>query len=309
MANSHVPFKRILNRSEESAFQELEGLAQEYEYRVYIKVGVADVLPIENSGIDSLDFSYALKAHFDFLATDKDFNPVFAVEFDGPSHLTDQQKQRDRRKNALCARFSLPLLRINTNHLLQKYNRASLLRWIVSAWELQKSFDDAQRNGMIPQDEDFDPILLWHTGETIEEKHPHWIALKSRLHIAELHKQKRIPYGHTCSVVFQDDEQTYRGLEWIDTHDGQVIMAESAMRDQLFPVYLGDLFRELLTVLAHEKLIAFLKTGEGTVAPSAVVDRLKTLSTTHTFAGCHGGATRVHYSMSFRDGKYIWSFP
>jgi len=193
-----MALKKILNHSEEAAFDELGFLAKDFGYRIYVKVRLADVFPIEKSGIDDADYGFALKSHFDFIATNQTHDPIFAVEFDGPSHQKSEQRARDHRKDTLCERFDLPLLRINTNHLLRSYNKASLLRWIISAWELQKSFNEAQAAGHIPNDEDFDPIFLWHPGSTIEEKHPHWIGLKARLHISELHKQRRLFSSRLC---------------------------------------------------------------------------------------------------------------
>lgn len=43
-----------------------------------------------------------------------------------------------------------------------------------------------------------------------------------------------------------------------DVAPGQVVWVESAIREQRFPLCLGDLFRELLTVLLCDKLIDFL---------------------------------------------------
>jgi hypothetical protein len=122
---------------------------------------VADVLPIEESGIPSHLFSFALKSHFDFVVCGDNHKPFFAVEFDGPGHRKRDQQQRDAQKDELCRIFSFPMLRINSNYLLKRYNNASLLRWIISARELQNAFDDAQAKGHIPYDEPFDPVSLW----------------------------------------------------------------------------------------------------------------------------------------------------
>ena len=215
--------KRLLNSSEEVAYTELRDIADEYGYKVYVKVRVADVIPIDQIATDKNLYSFALRAHFDFLACDAGYAPIFAVEFDGPYHQEPKQKQRDKNKDYLCRLASFPMLRINDRHLLRRYNKASLLKWIISAWELKKAFDEAQENGHIPLEEDFDPIFLWHQGNTIEEVHPHWIALKPRLHIQELKRLGRIPRGHTCSFQFVDGDDNYHGIEWIDVSDDKVV--------------------------------------------------------------------------------------
>lgn len=262
--------KKIMNRLEEEAYSELQKLAGQYGYLVHVKIRLADVLPIEGSGIENILYRFALQSHFDFLICDENQTPLFAIEFDGPSHRDQVQQRRDTKKDELCARFDLPILRINTNHLLKKYNKASLLQWIISAWELQKAFSTAQAQGQIPAEEDFDPIMLSHSGKTLEEVHPHWIALKPRWHIEKLHNQGWLPVGHSCSVTFTDDRKCSRGIEWIDVAPNQVVYVESAMKDQKFPLYLGDLFREILTVLLYDKLMDFFETGFGAVAPAIV---------------------------------------
>jgi hypothetical protein len=43
--------KKIVNRHEEVAYQELQSLAEEYGYGVHVKVRLADVVAIEGSGL------------------------------------------------------------------------------------------------------------------------------------------------------------------------------------------------------------------------------------------------------------------
>jgi len=301
-----APFKRLVNRQEENAHGELKTVADDYGYVVYLKVRVADVLPIEDSGIASELYTYALKSHFDFVACDRDYNPVFVVEFDGPSHRAETQRWRDKMKDILCVRFAMPVLRINTNHLVQKYNKASLPRWIISAWELQKSFDEAQERGHIPWDEGFDPVMLWHPGKTLEEIHPHWLSLRPRRSIELLHKQGRLPNAYSCQFVFRDDSDNYHGIEWMDVTDKTDLCIESAMRSQLFPIYLGDLFSELLPVLLYEKLEQFLATGRGDVEPSAVEYKVADWKRRYQFASAHSsGGSLVKVSLSLVSGRLV----
>ncbi|QQP12353.1 DUF2726 domain-containing protein [Lysinibacillus agricola] len=86
--------------------------------------------------------------------------PLFAVEFDGKSHLVEIQKSRDKLKNRLVERFNLPLLRINSLYLDKKYRSLDLLSWCIEVWFSAKYFYEAQRNGLIPYDEPFSPMSL-----------------------------------------------------------------------------------------------------------------------------------------------------
>jgi hypothetical protein len=296
------PLKKIVNPSEAVALESLQVLAADYGYRVHPKVRLADVAPIEGSGIRDDLFSFALKSHFDFVACNESHDPVFAVEFDGPSHRGKEQRERDSKKDEICQIFEIPILRINSNHLIKKYNRESLLKWIISAWELLKSFNEAQEKGQVPEDEDFYVLAFHHPGKTIEEAHPHWLSLKPLLTIQKLHKEGRIPMGHTCSVVFTDADENYRGIEWIDVDGEKVIAVETAMRRQHFPLYMGDLFCELLTVLLFDKLVDFLETKQGSVDPSEISIRLQDMKERYQMARSHsGGGTRVTFSYSNKD--------
>ena len=297
---------RVLNRSEEKAYRELQEIAGAYGYGVYIKIRLADILPIDRSGITKELYSFALQSHFDFLVADEAHEPLFAVEFDGAMHAKPKQAARDTKKDMLCERFGLPLLRIGTNHLVRNYNKASLLRWIISAWELQKSFDDAQEKGLIPYEESFDPVMLWHSGRTDEEIHPHWLSLTPQRLIRQLHKEGRLPYDHSCCCTFTDKDDNYRGIAWIDVGPRKVVWMQSAMRPQRFPLYQGDLFNELMTVLLYDELTAFLDGRRAPFSPQSVEKQLEKMKQSYCFAGSCFGPTCVNFSISWNREAKAW---
>jgi hypothetical protein len=53
------------------------------------------VCPVEGSGISTELYSDALEARFDFVVTDENYDPQFAVESDGPSHDAEDTKALD----------------------------------------------------------------------------------------------------------------------------------------------------------------------------------------------------------------------
>src|SRR5215469_278044 len=108
---------KLLNRYEEVTYHRMKEIADRVGSHVFAKVRIADVLPINGSGISEKDFSYALQAHFDFVVTDGDSNALFAVEFDGPIHRNVKQIAKDFIKDKIACRFDFPLLRINANYL------------------------------------------------------------------------------------------------------------------------------------------------------------------------------------------------
>lgn len=121
---------RLLNRHEEVTHTRLSQVCASHGAAVFAKVRLKDVLHVENSGIDSALYRFALQSHFDFVVTEE-LECRFAVEFDGPRHGTPQQQRRDQNKSDLCARFHFPLLRINARYLPKSYRGYDLLSWCV----------------------------------------------------------------------------------------------------------------------------------------------------------------------------------
>lgn len=148
---------------------------------------LADVFPIANSGITDEEFRFCLQSHFDFIVTNEQHEPLFAVEFDGDSHITPAQGFREERKNALCDRFSLPLLRINANYLNRRYRSLDLLSYIVEVWFSAQAFAKAQEAGSVSMDEAFDPAsIIVSPGHN--KRFPFWLGLDVQIAIRKLHR-------------------------------------------------------------------------------------------------------------------------
>jgi hypothetical protein len=124
-------YNRLLNLSERSTHDRLQNVCAPLGACVFPKIRLADVLPINNSGISDEQFTFALRAHFDFTVADGRYFPLFVVEFDGESHDDPGQQVRDRMKDALCARFGLPLLRIGEKYLDPQFAKMDLLTWFA----------------------------------------------------------------------------------------------------------------------------------------------------------------------------------
>jgi Protein of unknown function (DUF2726) len=119
----------------------LAGAAEAAGSFVTEKVRIADALEIGESGLTDEEYSYALKAHFDFVVvTGEEHTALFAVEFDGPSHDTADGQRRDALKDAICAKLGMPLLRIREEHLLG-IGHEPILAWLVTAWFLAAAFE------------------------------------------------------------------------------------------------------------------------------------------------------------------------
>jgi uncharacterized protein DUF2726 len=266
--------KRLLNWSEAAALKELNSIAPRYELRVNAKVRVADVCAIERSGISDDLYKYALNAHFDFLVTNDDHFPQFAVEFDGVSHDTPRAKVRDEMKDTICRIFNFPLLRIKINYLSKRYNDLSLLEWIIDVYYLAKAFDEAQKKGQIPYDEPFDPFFITITSaDGGTRRYPYWISRNASLALRKLHSEGKIAVPGTSGFIGEDSEENIRGIEFVKVNATHGIFVKSAMRAQLFPISFTDLLRELLVIWTYEKLYECLISGLG-LTPLAMIGRM-----------------------------------
>ena len=121
-----MPLKRIFNTGESATFRIAQQVADALEVGVHAKLRVADVIPIDRSGISNEEYSYALKAHFDVLVV-RDNLPVLAIEFDGAGH----DPKNDHLKNRLCDRFELPLVRIGMVHINSKNFEDSAVHFLI----------------------------------------------------------------------------------------------------------------------------------------------------------------------------------
>lgn len=126
--------KRLLNSPERITYARLREVCELHVAEVYAKVRLADVLPIEGSGLSQELYEFALQAHYDFVVTGRDQAPLFALEFDGPQHDQSPQSERDAKKDELSSRFGLPLLRIRAEDLCRTEWQLDRLTEKIKQW-------------------------------------------------------------------------------------------------------------------------------------------------------------------------------
>ncbi|MCA9112157.1 MAG: DUF2726 domain-containing protein [Planctomycetaceae bacterium] len=237
---------RLLNRYEEITYDALRRSCEEHGAHVYPKVRVADVFKIQNSGISTSHYGYALKSHFDFVVTDEDYQPLFCVEFDGPLHQVDSDQQtRDRLKNEICHHFNHGLLRINQRYLTPTYRGLDLLTYFVDAWFLEVAFSEAQEAGSIRWDEPFEMTFIYSAGSG--KVWPYWISLDIQHKLEKLHTQGRIGQSAPSHFVGTDSDGTYHCISWVVIDPNTVVAVRTGMRAQQFPAVCVS---ELISMLA-----------------------------------------------------------
>lgn len=126
--------KKLLNQEERQVEKRLICLSERRRAHVRSMIRLADVFPIERSGLSNRHYSFALKSHFDFVVVDGNERPLFAVELDGPSHQDSRQIERDTLKNDIAEFFKLSLMRITTDDLERSESRIDRLTEMVELW-------------------------------------------------------------------------------------------------------------------------------------------------------------------------------
>jgi hypothetical protein len=120
------------------------------------------------------DWSYAYRSHFDFvvhapLDDEHPTHPLFAVEFDGPSHRDPEAQVRDCRKNRLCHASGLPLVRID-HAFLHGRERIPLVQWLAELWaahrvEMPRMLAERDEEVASMSQEELDAAGMWLLGE------------------------------------------------------------------------------------------------------------------------------------------------
>jgi hypothetical protein len=274
--------KRILNLHEEATHLRLREACEPNGAHVFAKVRLADVLPIEKSGIDDDLFRFALQSHFDFVVCDQQHDPLFAVEFDGPSHNDDRQRQRDERKDSLCHRFEFPLLRVNSRYLNRKYRDMDLLSWFVEIWFCRKWFEEAQASGQVPYDEPFMPQSFVSIPGR-KNRFPLWLSAAVRGRIQQLCFAGKILDLVPSQIIGVDAKMNYHALAFLRVTPETGVMAETAMRSQNFPVSESEALDEIVTTELFEDLKEALQDPSKVTPANVIEQRIVEFSSSYKF--------------------------
>jgi hypothetical protein len=142
--------KRLSNRGEAYVHELLAPAAARHDADIYRKVRIADVVDIDY--LNSREFGrFALMGHFDFVVTDGDHNPQFAIEFDGGGH----DNKNDRLKDEICRRSGLALFRLTPGTSRVQIGKMSFISYLVDVWFYGQAFARMQAAGEVSHDEPF----------------------------------------------------------------------------------------------------------------------------------------------------------
>lgn len=283
--------KRLLDFHEEATLVMLNKVALQNKAKVFAKIRIADALEITSSGLSDIEYGYALKAHFDFVVANTVNSALFAVEFDGLSHEHNATViANDAKKNSICKKLGMPFLRINADFLTRKIRRFTLLSWLTELWFLNEAFEQAQKEGTIPDDEPFCYFAILAESLTDKITFPYDLSLPSRAFLNKCCEQERCK-DFTPAVHIANDVNGYTfGVALIRLNEENVVVGRANCRSFMFqPVSAQELCQELATIEACEKMKAYLS---GKYRPVKMAEAISQISNLEKLAKDNG----AHYS-------------
>jgi hypothetical protein len=306
------PFKRLLNYREEQTHRILSESTPNNSARLFAKVRVADVLPIENSGISDALFSYALRAHFDFVISDRESMPLFAVEYDGPQHSTNQAVAKlDLLKNQLCDKFELPIARVTDEHILKKARGMDYLTWLTELFFVSRWLEEAQTKGHLPPDEYFDPMIVARLPNR-KARFPLFISADARARLHRLEEDGRIRCG-TPEYIAGRDSSGYSGccaLLMVDDH--RYIRAETRIYVRYFGLDPSEITDEIASLALAQTVDAYLAGDSEPIQPHTLRSELIRFVRRYPRTTAQGGTSAITFpfmfSYSYRAGEECWRF-
>jgi hypothetical protein len=290
--------KILVNPYEEKTFDVLVKQAGGEQAHVFSKLSLKEVLPFESADLSRELRDFCWRGHFDFVVTDSEFVPLFAVEFDGWRHRTEEQMARDRKKDELCRIFSLPLLRINSRYLEPSYRGTDLLSWFAECFFISRAFTDAEEKGWISPEDGFSPMAVASIGDRSDW--PLDLSHEVRENFRRLYAEGRIFDEQPSFIIGHDALGTYRALAFVAITKEMGVFAKTAMRAQQFEIDQADalemliyfeIFEELKKTLEAKsnpepliKLMEKMEAAARTIKPSREASMNSTWTTRSMFA-------------------------
>jgi hypothetical protein len=142
--------RKFRSRSEDKMQRQIRAAVERHGAEMHEKVRIADLIDISQLDQRGLG-SYALQAHFDFVLIDVDQEAIAAIEFDGSGH----DPSNDLKKDLICQRANLPLIRVYGFEQVRQINAMTLIRYLVELVFHAKIFLQMQKEGKIRHDEPF----------------------------------------------------------------------------------------------------------------------------------------------------------
>lgn len=297
------PLKKLMNAAEAKAEVLLEGAAARHGVRVYSKQRLADVCAIEGSGISDAEYTYALKAHLDFVIATPDRQPLFAVEIDGPGH----DPRNDTTKNRLCERFRLPLARIRERHLHASSRGLDMLTWLSELFFTYRAMEEAQLAGDFPEDEPID-VLNVYSAPNLPGRFPLCFSMQTHGQLRALHEAGKL---RSCApfhfVIHRPDDGGTIAFVTLEVLPQRWVIATESIYLARFGMTGFEAAEELASLTLRRFVEAHLRGENVTVRAGVVWEKIRLLMRQGEIGAAGGGSVAGQHNFGFdyeqKDGR------
>jgi Protein of unknown function (DUF2726) len=264
MSSSRAPLGRrpLLTPGERRADSVLGEISQHLGYRTFAHVKLSDVINQRPAGITGAQWSYATRAHFDFVVCDGEtMIPEFAVELDDASHRSAEAHRRDRMKDAVCAAAGLELLRIEPPALAPTARGRRVVEYLIDARAMSQAFERAQAEGSVPVDEPFDYRSFLDLRPDGRVDFINDLAMPARAKAMAAHRARRVGGQRIEGAHFYWRSGIAEGWAWLRIKEDLFLFERTVVRSYQFDCGLGagELAEDLSTAAIGDQIDAMAR--------------------------------------------------
>lgn len=280
----NVNLKKLLNHTDEVATFGLSAAIKKVGATILIKVKATDVVRFDGAGLSPEVSQFGSRAFFDFVAVDHERAPLFVMQFDSASHMTDLPPAKEQHENELCRKLSLPLVRLHAQQLSKRHLSSDIAAMLLEIFLTAKGVIAAApvvdkprgtRNIEAETTTATGPLSLL-SGPLSTASGPMSMAPMSTMPASVVNSERGAMSGIVADVrknirrVYESGKcrspipSSLMGVDVIGTHhavgflrvtDETVACSRIALRIQNFPASVNELIEEiLLHELYHELL-------------------------------------------------------
>jgi len=276
--------KKLLNHTDEVATFGLSAATKKAGAGILVKVKAQDALRLEGSGLSADVAQFGTRAMFDFVAIDHERTPLFVMQFESTSHMTDLPPAKEQHENELCRKLALPLLRLHALHLSKKHLSSDIVAMLLEMFLVAKGIipanpvaDKPRGTRSLDAESANGPLSIISAGPmSTSATGPLSLAPLSAMPASVANSERGSMAGVLTDVrknirrVYESGKcrspipSSLMGVDLIGTHhavgflrvtDETVACSRIALRAQNFPASVNELVEEiLLHELYHELL-------------------------------------------------------
>ena len=272
----NVNLKKLLNHTDEVATFGLSAATKRAGAAILVKVKAQDTLRLDGAGLSSDVVQFGSRALFDFVAIDHERTPLFVMQFESTSHMTDLPTAKEQHENELCRKLSLSLVRLHALHLSKKHLSTDVAAMLLETFLIAKGIIPASAvadkpratRNVDPEASATGPLSMLTSGPlstsstgpmssmaTSERGPMSGVLTDVRKNIRRVYESGKCRSPIPSSLIGVDLIGTHHAVGFLRVTDDTVACSRIALRAQGFPASVTQLVEEiLLHELYHELL-------------------------------------------------------